>query len=170
MSDTADEKEQSKRTVVVVNDESAQVELLKRLLDSNGKHVVTRLSVEEAIQKMDGLAQPPDLIVTDLYMPGIDGWRFCRLLRSMDFPQYNETPILIVSATFAGNTAKRITIELGASMFLPVPFDNHEFLSAVNSLLDGNSCAVKPSVLLVEDDDDLARLMERTLVEIQLSR
>ncbi|MDP6525350.1 MAG: response regulator [Kiritimatiellia bacterium] len=164
MSDTADEKEQSKRTVVVVNDESAQVELLKRLLDSNGKHVVTCLSVEEAIQKMDGLAQPPDLIVTDLYMPGIDGWRFCRLLRSLDFPQYNETPILIVSATFAGNTAKRITIELGASMFLPVPFDNDEFLSAVNNLLDGNSCAVKPSVLLVEDDDDLARLMERTLV------
>lgn len=164
MSDIADEKEQPKRTVVVVNDEVAQIELLQRLLDGDGKHVVTCLSVEEAIQRMDGLAQPPDVIVTDLYMPGIDGWRFCRLLRSADYPQYNETPILIVSATFAGDTAKRITVELGADMFLPVPFDNHEFLSEVNRLLDGRPSVVKPRVLIVEDDDDLARLMKRTMV------
>jgi len=46
-----------------------------------------------------------DLIVTDLYMPGIDGWKLCRLLRSLEFAEFNKIPILVMSATFSGSDA-----------------------------------------------------------------
>ena len=49
--------------------------------------------------------RPPDIVITDLYMKGIDGWRFCRLLRSEEYKRFNRVPILVVSATFSGDEA-----------------------------------------------------------------
>ena len=64
------------------------------------------LSVEEALSVLRA-RRPVNLIVTDLYMPKIDGWRFCRLLRSPSFTEYNSIPIVVVvSATFPAPTLK----------------------------------------------------------------
>lgn len=67
------------------------------------------LSVEEALSVLRA-RRPVNLIVTDLYMPKIDGWRFCRLLRSPSFTEYNSIPIVVVvSATFSGTDAEGVS-------------------------------------------------------------
>ena len=64
-------------------------------------------------------------------MPKIDGWKLCRLLRSVEFTQYNKIPILVISATFSGSDAEEITRELGANGFLAVPYNPDELRSTV---------------------------------------
>jgi CheY-like chemotaxis protein len=73
---------------LIVNDDPSQLRLNAVVLEKGGFATRTCASAEEALAL---LADVPtvDLIVTDLHMPGIDGWRFCRLLRSPEFAACN---------------------------------------------------------------------------------
>lgn len=71
-------------------------------------------------------------------MPGIDGWRFCRLLRSADYAAFNDVPILVVSATFAGDEPARIAADLGSQAFLAFPAPESQFVQQVRSILKGS--------------------------------
>ena len=108
------------RCAVVVNDDSVQRTLITSLLEREGLKVQAYPDAEAALAQMS-LGLPPDLVVTDLYMPGIDGWRFCHLLRSPEYKMFNQVPIVVVSATFAGAEARAITADLGANAFVTVP-------------------------------------------------
>jgi CheY-like chemotaxis protein len=67
-------------TVLIVNDDPLQLRIATTVLRRDGCIVLSCPSDEEALRL---LSEPGavDATVTDLYMPGIDGWRFCRLLR-----------------------------------------------------------------------------------------
>ena len=159
-------------TVVVVNDDATQRTVLSGLLRRAGLEPRAFESAEAALAAMVAAAGPPDgdpgslpvLVVTDLYMPGIDGWRFCRLLRSPEYAAFNEVPILVVSATFAGDEADRIAADLGANAFLSSPVDGERFGETVRTLLRGGVPRHRPRVLVVEDgttrSGDLAQAFE----------
>ena len=150
--------------VVVVNDDPTQLHLLTTLLSREGLEVCPATSATEALARMEREG-PPALVVTDLHMPEIDGWRFCRLLRSPEYPAYRHIPILVVSATFAGDHAREITRDLGADAFLPLPCSAAELRATVQSLLAGEAPIIRPKVLIVEDSPTLAGLLERTFRE-----
>lgn len=147
--------------VVVVNDDRTQLAILSGLLRKEGLEVHAFTGAEEALMNMQKGASP-NLIVTDLHMPGIDGWRFCRLLRSQEYAAFNSTPILVVSATFSGEDPERITADLGANAFLPAPVDGPCFLEHVGSLLAGEISQKVTRVLIVEDSRTAATLLERS--------
>lgn len=135
---------------VVVNDDSTQLSMLSGLLRKAGLDPISFQSAETALTTME--QEPvPALIVTDLYMPGIDGWRFCRLLRSSEYMRFNHVPILVVSAIFSGDEPSRITSDLGANAFLPMPLDGRLFIEQVQSLLKGEAPPDILKVLVVED-------------------
>jgi len=137
------------RRVVLVNDDPLQLRLLARHLSKAGFCAEVFQSVEAAMKGIKE-APPPDLVVTDLHMPGIDGWKFCRLLRSPEYAALNDVPILVVSATFTGKDAWEITREAGADAFLTAPVEKGRFLEEVRRLLSG-SASRRRAVLLVED-------------------
>ncbi len=146
-------------STVVVNDEPTQLKILAGLLRKAGCTVAAYAGVETAFTEMNP-ACPPDLIVTDLYMPGIDGWRFCRLLRSPEYKAFNCVPILVVSATFSGDNATRIAADVGAQAFLPSPVDSGRFLTTVRALRKGKTPEVpRLRVLVVDDSQTLAKLL-----------
>ncbi len=147
-------------TAAVINDDVTQLRVLSGLLQKAGLKTVCFEGAEEALRNMEA-DQPPDLIVTDLYMPGLDGWRFCRLLRSQEYSAFNQVPILVVSATFAGEEAAGITAELGANAFLPSPVNGPHFLDLVDSLLSGERPREQLRVLIVEDSRSLAHWLKR---------
>ena len=97
---------------VVVNDSRTQLQTLADLVRKAGIEPLVFAGAEAALASMNP-QNPPSLIVTDVHMPGIDGWRFCRLLRSADYAAFNDVPILVVSATFAGDEPARIAADLG---------------------------------------------------------
>ncbi|MFI5281442.1 MAG: ATP-binding protein, partial [Gemmatimonadales bacterium] len=114
--------------------------------------------VEEALTSLQDDSDV-DLIVTDLHMPGIDGWRFCQLLRSPDYAHFNHVPILVVSATFTGSDAEQLSLELGADAFLASPFAPSALEQYARALLNGQRPQPTPHVLVIHHDPaEAARL------------
>ncbi|MBN1935117.1 MAG: response regulator [Anaerolineae bacterium] len=139
------------RTIIVVNDDPDQVDVLRSAIEQDGVQVVSFFNAQNAL---DYIRQHPsvDLIVTDLNMVGIDGWQFCRYLRSPNYPQTNKTPILVVSATFAGGNAPNIVRDIGADAFLSVPFRVKQLRQTVFDLLERQIKSSAPTVLLIDAD------------------
>ncbi|MFZ1612534.1 MAG: response regulator [Holophaga sp.] len=154
------EDTQSRHRVVLVNDDRVQRLHLCRLLESEGLIALPFAGAVDALEGLQRMA-PPDLIITDLNMPGMDGWGFCRLLRSPEFPTFNRTPILVVSATFSGEEPARITADLGANAFLPAPVEAVPFLAQVRRLLAGDTSPLASRVLIVEDARSLCHMLSK---------
>ena len=116
-------------TIMVVDDVPENVRLLEAVLVPRGYDVTTAGSGEEAIEKVG--ADPPNLILLDLMMPGMDGHEVCRRLRSEPASQF--LPIVMVTAS--GAQEKVRALETGADDFITKPFDQAELLARVRSLL-----------------------------------
>jgi len=145
--------------VIVVNDDSTQLNVLAGLLNTEGIRTETFTDAEAALEAMDRDG-PPDLIVTDLYMPHLDGWRFCRLLRSPEHESLNRVPVLVVSATFSGDEAARITADLGANAFLPSPVNGRQYVEQVRTLMAGGHPRHFLHCLLIDEEEALLRRLE----------
>jgi PAS domain S-box-containing protein len=147
--------------VVVVNDDPLQLTCLGGLLKEAGYETRTYGDAETALKAMSALGPPPDLVVTDVYMPGIDGWRFCRLLRSAEYLAFNDVPILVVSAIFAGDEPAQIAKDIGADSFMAAPVDGEAFLARIEALRRGERQASPLKILIVEDSPSLSNLMRQ---------
>lgn len=134
--------------VVLANDDESQLALMVGLLADQGLDLLPCHTVAQALDAI--MERAPALIITDLYMPGIDGWTFCRLLRSAAYREFNATPIVVTSGTFPGEDAAAIAAELGANGFLPAPLDAHSLRECVRSLLRAPAPAAPWRVLLLQ--------------------
>ena len=72
----------SKKTILIVDDDPVQLQILMKTMEKSGHKAIGCLDGEEALKKLKEVITV-DLIITDLYMPKIDGWKLCRLLRSV---------------------------------------------------------------------------------------
>ncbi len=158
---------------LVVNDDPTQLNLLSGLLREAGVEPRAFTAAEAALADMSAGARTADgdpgalpaLVVIDLYMPGIDGWRFCRLLRSPEYAAFNQVPILVVSATFAGDEASRIAADVGADAFLPSPVDAQRFCEQVRAILTGERMRIPLRVLIVDDNAPLCDLLKEDFAD-----
>src|SRR5499426_4176079 len=137
-------------TALVINDDPSQLHLMVGLLEKDGLRVVHCQSAEEALDILDE-RRTVDVIITDLHMPGIDGWRLCQLLRSPQYAALNTVPVLVVSATFSGTDTEQVTTDLGANAFLAVPYDATTFRESIRNLLAGRTPQAAMRVVFVED-------------------
>ena len=150
---------ESAPVVVVVNEGAEQLDRIISHLELDHLCVHGFQRAGEALAALEtGLL--PDLIVTDLHTPDIDGWRCCRLLRSPQYPAFNRTPILITSTRISGRQASRITADLGANGFLPGPFEGGRLRRQVRALLAGESAPEASTVLIVEDDPGVRQFLQ----------
>lgn len=140
--------------VYVVNDDPTQVTYLLWLLKEQGFKTRGFHGAEEAL-KVLSTQEVPDLIVTDLNMPGMDGWRFCRALRSHPCNHLNHIPILVVSATFAGEVNQRLATDMGANGFMSSPVDGKRFIQVIMSLISGDGLLSLSRVLLAGRSQEL---------------
>jgi PAS domain S-box-containing protein len=146
--------------VVFVNDDHFQLKMAVAILKKDDLNLSTFKSVKDAFAGMSP-DDPPNLIITDLHMPEIDGWRFCRLLRSQEYKVYNDVPILVLSATFTGVDAEQITTDLGANAFLSVPYEAAVLRSHIQSLLHGEKPKTIQKVLVVDERVSTANFLKK---------
>lgn len=136
--------------IILVNDDEIQRRPLAVLLERHGLRVSAQASVRTALEAM--AAEPPALVITDLCLPDIDGVRFCRMLRSPAYARFNETPILVASATYAGADTGSIIVDLGANDFVRLPVEPELLLQRVDRLLHHALPAAEPTVFLISAD------------------
>jgi len=115
------------KSVLVVDDEPKIVEVVGDYLRSAGFSVTTAADGESAIAS--ARARPPDLVVLDLGLPGLDGLDVARELR-------RAAPVPIVMLTARGEETDRVVgLELGADDYLVKPFSPRELLARLRAVL-----------------------------------
>jgi adenylate cyclase len=116
-------------TIMVVDDLPQNVRLLDAVLSPRGYRVITAGSGEDALRVLAG--ETPDLLLLDIFMPGMDGYEVCRRIRQE--PATAFLPIVMITA--GGGEEKRTAIEAGADDFVTKPFDQAELLARITSLI-----------------------------------
>ncbi|WP_297847020.1 response regulator transcription factor [uncultured Corynebacterium sp.] len=114
--------------ILVVDDEQAVRESLRRSLRFNGYEVLTANDGLEAVETVR--AENPELLILDVMMPNMDGLEVCRSLRSEGW----DRPILVLTAR-DGVSDRVAGLDAGADDYLPKPFALEELLARVRSLV-----------------------------------
>ena len=121
-----------KGKILVVDDEAAIRKSLETRLAANGYSVLTAADGEEALQLTH--SQHPDLILIDLMLPKIDGWRVCQQLKTD--ANFKHVPIIILSGLLQEDDDQP-DVEL-ADAYLAKPFQPEQLLATVKKLLKIN--------------------------------
>ena len=116
--------------ILVVDDEPQNIRLLQIRLQADGYTVLAANSGQEALELVQ--AEAPDLILLDIMMPGMNGFEVCQQLRAEESTQF--IPVVMVTA-LAEKEDRIRAIEAGADDFISKPFDSHEVLARVRSLV-----------------------------------
>src|SRR6185369_14843723 len=116
--------------VLIVDDERHNRQLLEVMLAPEGFHLLTAASGEEALALV--AQHPPDLILLDIMMPGMDGYQVAGKLKAN--PVTKNIPIIVVTA-LDDRSARMLGLTAGAEDFLSKPVDRAELCMRVRNLL-----------------------------------
>ena len=139
-------------TVLVIDDEHAARNLMKRFLTKEGFSVVTAASGEEGLQLARTVR--PDIITLDVMMPGMDGWAVLLVLKGD--PGLADIPVIML--TIVDN--KNMGYTLGVSDYLIKPIDRGRLLAVIRKHMKPDA---PQKVLVVDDDRDTRRVLRRML-------
>ncbi|MBD3344735.1 MAG: response regulator [Chitinivibrionales bacterium] len=139
--------EEATRSAAIINDDITQLTTMTALLEKHGYTIIPCTSAEYALEELSKRT-PPDIIITDIQMPGIDGWRFCQIIRSKTYKKLNSVPVIMISAVFKDEDVHRVSSEIGADAFLPVPVNPESLLNTIENLREKKRESKKTSVLI----------------------
>lgn len=117
----------SRARVLVVDDDANVVDVVSRYLARDGYQVDAVGDGSKALEL--AFADPPDLVILDLMLPGLDGLEVCRRLRAL-------APVAVIMLTARGEEAERVIgLELGADDYVAKPFSAKELVARVGAVL-----------------------------------
>ncbi len=136
-----------RQRVLVVDDDPTVSEVVGRYLEHAGFAVAVVADGRVALDK--ALADPPDLVVLDLMLPGLDGLEVFRRLRA-------QAPVPVVMLTALGDESDRLVgLELGADDYVTKPFSPRELVLRVQSVLRRSTGPLAQTQGTVLRDGDL---------------
>jgi signal transduction histidine kinase/DNA-binding response OmpR family regulator len=123
--------EKHKGDILAVDDTPASLKLLTDLLKAEGYRVRSAINGELALQA--AAAAPPDLVLLDINMPGMNGFEVCQRIKAQ--PDTGDIPVIFISAV-QGTAEKVKGFELGAVDYVTKPYQRDELLARVRTHLE----------------------------------
>ncbi len=119
-----------KKKILLVEDEKVLMETVTLRLEANGYEVISAYDGFKGLEKAK--KEKPDLIILDLMLPKMDGYKVCGLLKADT--RYNKIPIIMFTAR-AQESDKKMGKEVGADAYITKPFEPQVLLAKINELL-----------------------------------
>lgn len=119
-----------KKKILIIDDEADVVEALTHKLQSDGYEPISARDGQAGLEKAK--KEKPDLIILDLMLPKVDGYKVCRMLK-FD-AKYKKIPIIMCTAR-AHESDKNLGREVGTDAYITKPFELQALLSKIKELL-----------------------------------
>jgi phosphate regulon transcriptional regulator PhoB len=129
--------------ILVIDDEKDLTELVRYNLEKEGFTVRCSLDGESGLSL--ATKEPPDLVVVDLMLPGIDGLDVCRALRSEK--RTTRIPIIMLTAK-SGESDRILGLELGADDYMTKPFSPRELVARIKAVLRRTAAPQMPAEII----------------------
>lgn len=120
-----------KKRILVIDDNPQLVDLLKIRLEYSGFEVLAAFDGQEGLEK--ARSNNPDLIILDVMLPKINGYKVCRLLK-FDI-KYKQIPIIMLSSRAKSSDAE-VGYRTGANEYLFKPYDPKKLIDIINKYIN----------------------------------
>ena len=157
---------------LIADDLPQNLYMLEVLLKTNGFEVSKASDGVEALKIAH--QEPPSLIISDILMPGMDGFNLCKAWKAD--PSLSHIPFVFYTATYTDPRDEKLALSLGADRFLVKPMDVDGFLKAIQEVLDQSKKdesalplkdAPKNEFFYKEYNEALIRKLEDKMMELQ---
>ena len=125
------------KKILVIEDDPSALRFIEYTLGQEGYQVLSAPNGLQGLRKAQN--EEPDLIVSDLMLPGIDGFEICRCLRAE--PQTAELPILILSAVVR-EMDNGTRLKVGADDYISKPWHRLELVTKIATMLERKSAVL----------------------------
>jgi len=115
-------------TILIIEDDSNVADVLTLYLSREGFRVLRAEAGDEGLEMALG-PTPPDLVILDIMLPGLDGWEVCRRIRAV-----SRVPVIMLTAR-DDDYDKVLGLELGADDYVTKPFNPREVVARVRAVL-----------------------------------
>ena len=151
-----------KRTVniLIVEDQEDSRYLLTKLLESSGFTVTTATNGKEALDRLR--ADRFDLIISDILMPVMDGFRLCHEVKSD--PMLQAIPFVFYTATYTEAEDEALAYKAGASLFIRKPAEPETFMALIRNIVDDVRHGDVSAASLEAQDAEIFKLYDERLI------
>ena len=146
------------KVVLLVDDSRVIHTIVEEVLKGAGFEVLHAFDAEEGLQKV--LESMPDLIISDIEMPGMDGFEFCQRVKEGESTEH--IPVILHSTRGSGLDIDK-GFDAGANDYLTKPIDPDEFLSRVQQVIGGDEDQARERILVVDDSKTIRNFMSQGL-------
>ncbi|MCG6133322.1 MAG: response regulator [Nostoc sp. LLA-1] len=117
-------------TILIVEDSPSELELMSYYLKESGYNIIKAVSAKDALEQ--AISQQPDVIITDVVMPGMSGFELCRSLKK--HPLTQKLPIVICSSKNL-EIDRLWAMKQGADIYITKPYTREQLLRAIKSVV-----------------------------------
>jgi PAS domain S-box-containing protein len=156
---------------LIVDDYAENLSLLRDFLETQDFEVESAINGKEALKI--ARENPPDMIISDILMPVMDGFSLCRECKSD--PLLKSIPFIFYTATYTGAEDKKFALNLGAERFLIKPMDLESFTNEIHEVIEAlkgdrlvttQKTVKDEKIILKEYNETLIRKLESKIGEL----
>ncbi|MBI5092308.1 MAG: PAS domain S-box protein, partial [Candidatus Hydrogenedentes bacterium] len=161
--------------LLVVDDNQQNCQLLETLLTRHGYDVLVAADGVEALKA--ARENPPDMIITDILMPGMDGYALCRQWKRDE--KLKKIPFVFYTATYTDPKDEQLALRMGANRFIRKPQESQALVDIIEEIIETHKVGprnppskpvLEETVYLKEYNQALIRKLEDKLVELESAK
>jgi signal transduction histidine kinase len=161
--------------ILSVDDNAGNLYLIEVIARAHGHQVVSARNGVEALERLASATF--DLIVSDILMPGMDGFQLCRNVKNE--PRFQRIPFVFYTATYTTKKDEELGLALGASRFVVKPVEPAEFLAIIEQVVkEGEAHSIPVADIDLDDagrslslyNERLVRKLEQKIEQLEAAR